>query len=302
MTLPNTRPVVLAIDDNIDTHRLLAVRLRSDEFTLKSAMSYDEGEKMMTAITPAAILLDLDMPGVDGFAALRILKGRPATQRIPVIVMTAMSSGQVKARVMELGAADFVSKPFNPAELSSKLNSALNLTFLIEETSRRRAAESRTLRSDVCFISFSMADIEFAKALDIRLRYKGATTWFSPEDLGGGASAFAQVRKTPGPTDRTILILSEASMSAGWTPPLVRRELGREQRAGRPLLYPVRITGEDRVTRWQGMSGLDYFPASSRSPFPAADFTHWNQPEAFERCADLLLNRIASHTAQSAAA
>lgn len=294
MNISTIRPVVLAIDDNVDTHRLLAARLGSDEFNLKSAMSFPEADTMMRTFRPGAILLDLDMPGVDGFEALRILKGRPDCRSIPVIVMTGMSSGQVKARVMELGAADFIGKPFNPAELKGSLRNALRLTQLLQETSAR-AADGRKARGAAHFIKFSMADYEFATALDIRLRAKGLTAWFAPEDVGFAGKAMFAAMPTPGPQDRTIAVLSDTSLGSGWLTPLVRREMTREQGGGQPLLFAVRLASGEAVNRWMKLA----IPPAMGVPGTAgglrvADFSGWHEPQAFEHATATLLQQLSA--------
>ena len=67
------------------------------------------------------VLLDLMMPGVDGFAVIKSLRADPATARLPVIVLTAMSEAESQALSLELGADDYLSKPFHPRVLRARV-------------------------------------------------------------------------------------------------------------------------------------------------------------------------------------
>ena len=86
----NSIPTVLLIDDSEFVHRLLDARLRSESIVLKSAENGKQGFRMATDELPALILLDLDMPVIDGFETLRMLKDEPRTRDIPVIVLLSL--------------------------------------------------------------------------------------------------------------------------------------------------------------------------------------------------------------------
>lgn len=122
---------MLLIDDSIDVHRLLRARLKHEHLVLHCAASAAEAQAIMQAVTPAAILLDLDMPGEDGFAILRRLKDGEATHNIPVIMLSGVSGSDHKVTAFDLGAADFVTKPFDMAELRARLRAALRLHHLL---------------------------------------------------------------------------------------------------------------------------------------------------------------------------
>ncbi len=124
-------PTVLVIDDSQDVHRLLKARLRNEDLVLVSAETGPEGLRMAVDLKPAAILLDVDMPGMDGFEVLRALKSGAATMHIPVIVLSGLQSAQDKVTAFDLGAVDYITKPFDLLELRVRVRSALRLSTLL---------------------------------------------------------------------------------------------------------------------------------------------------------------------------
>ncbi len=124
-------PKVLLIDDSQFVHRLLDARLRSESITLLGAEDGREGMDAAVRECPALILLDLDMPVMDGFETLRNLKEDPRTRDIPVIVLSGMNSSQDKVSAFDLGAVDFVTKPFELTELRARLRSSLKMSALL---------------------------------------------------------------------------------------------------------------------------------------------------------------------------
>jgi two-component system, cell cycle response regulator len=117
--------IVLAIDDSPDIHRLLEVRLRPEGLVLQHALSSEEGLAKALAIKPDLILLDVDMPLLSGFEVCQRLKDDPVTASIPVIFLTGASAVQTKVQGFDLGAVDYVVKPFEPAELRARVRAAL---------------------------------------------------------------------------------------------------------------------------------------------------------------------------------
>ncbi|MFG0245992.1 MAG: diguanylate cyclase [Phycisphaerales bacterium JB052] len=125
-------PTVLLIDDSQFVHRLLDARLRSESIILRGAEDGQLGIKMAIEDPPALILLDLDMPVMDGFETLRVLKEDPRTRDVPVIVLSGMNSSQDKVAAFDLGAIDFVTKPFELTELRARVRSSLKMYALLQ--------------------------------------------------------------------------------------------------------------------------------------------------------------------------
>jgi diguanylate cyclase (GGDEF)-like protein len=116
---------LLVIDDSIDIHRLLDVRLRPEEVVVYHALSADEGLDKARELKPDLILLDVDLPIKSGFEVCEALKQDPALAEIPVIFLTGATDIHTKVQGLELGAVDYVIKPFDPAELRARVRAAL---------------------------------------------------------------------------------------------------------------------------------------------------------------------------------
>jgi len=137
-------PLVLLIDDSVDVHRLLQVRLRHEQIRLVGKTSGREGLEEGKRVRPSTILLDLDMPDMDGFEVLRALKEDANTNTVPVIVLSAMSSSEDKVTAFDLGATDYVTKPFDLAELRARLRAALRLDQLLHLLAERANVDGLT--------------------------------------------------------------------------------------------------------------------------------------------------------------
>lgn len=144
MSSQDNKPTVLLIDDSADVHRLLSARLRHDPISLQCAQSGEEGLEIATSNPPAVILLDLDMPGMDGFQVLRALMDNPETHSIPVIVLSGMHASQDKVSAFDLGATDYVTKPFELTELKARLRAALRLHHLLRLLAERAEVDGLT--------------------------------------------------------------------------------------------------------------------------------------------------------------
>ncbi|MCC6660364.1 MAG: diguanylate cyclase [Phycisphaerales bacterium] len=140
----DSQPTVLLIDDSVDVHRLLKARLRYEDLKLAGASNGKEGLEQARTASPAIVLLDLDMPDMDGFEVLRRLKDDPATLDIPVIVLSGLQSAQDKVTAFDLGAVDYITKPFNLTELRVRVRSALRLHRLVQMLAQRAQIDGLT--------------------------------------------------------------------------------------------------------------------------------------------------------------
>jgi CheY-like chemotaxis protein/HPt (histidine-containing phosphotransfer) domain-containing protein len=150
MNLPASQ--VLLVEDDLHMPEVLAGLLHDDNITLASAKDSSTGLKMAREQRFDLILLDLGLPGVNGFELLRQLKESPETQTVPVVVLTAWNSTTDKLRGFELGAVDYLTKPFEPAELRARLRAVLGAKHLQDDLTQanrellaaRVAAEAAT--------------------------------------------------------------------------------------------------------------------------------------------------------------
>jgi two-component system cell cycle response regulator len=122
LTLP---PTVLVIDDCSDIHALLQVRLKPEGLHLVYERDPEAGVRRARAMMPDLILLDVMMPAVSGFEVCRQLKELPETAAIPVIFLSGTGETVDKVAGFDAGAVDYVTKPFDPAELRARVRAAL---------------------------------------------------------------------------------------------------------------------------------------------------------------------------------
>jgi len=120
--LPDSEaPHVLLVDDSLDELRLLSAMLRAERFRLTVAGDGRKGYQRAVVSRPDIVLLDVNMPELDGFGACRLLKADPATRHIPVIFLTAKNEPEERLRGLQLGGVDYVSKPVLAAEIIARI-------------------------------------------------------------------------------------------------------------------------------------------------------------------------------------
>jgi len=116
---------LLLVDDEEDILELLRYNLSREGYKTVCAASGEEALKKAEAVKPDLILLDLMLPGKDGLEITRILKGNPATSRIPIIMLTAKGEEADVVSGLELGADDYITKPFSPRVLLARIKAML---------------------------------------------------------------------------------------------------------------------------------------------------------------------------------
>ena len=115
---------VLIVDDEIINVELL-INLLRDEINVIFATSGEEALTIAKSSKPDLVLLDISMPGMDGYQVCRALKSDPETEKVPVIFITARDTEHEEAYGLELGAVDYITKPFNPQIVKSKVKNHL---------------------------------------------------------------------------------------------------------------------------------------------------------------------------------
>jgi len=116
---------ILVVEDQEDNRRILRDLLTSAGYELIEAVTGEEGVALAETHRPDLILMDIQLPGLDGYGATRQIKANPALRQIPVIAVTsyALSGDDVKAR--EAGCDGYVTKPFSPRALLAKVREYL---------------------------------------------------------------------------------------------------------------------------------------------------------------------------------
>ncbi|MGF1491849.1 MAG: response regulator [Microcoleaceae cyanobacterium] len=135
---------VLVIDDNPTNLRVAVHALEDSGFTVLIASSGEIGIKRAKYARPDIILLDIQMPGINGFETCRQLKSYPETKGIPVIFMTALTNPEDKVMGFEVGAIDYITKPIEIREVLARVNLHLKLNLLsktLEQQVEQRTVE-----------------------------------------------------------------------------------------------------------------------------------------------------------------
>lgn len=124
---------ILVVDDIAPNVELLEAKLAREFFRVITAMSGPEALEKARTEKPDVILLDIMMPGMDGFEVCERLKADPETQNIPVVMVTALTDISDRVRGLEAGADDFLSKPVNDLALMSRVRSLIRLKMTADE-------------------------------------------------------------------------------------------------------------------------------------------------------------------------
>ncbi len=128
---------VLIVDDLLPNVKLLEAKLSSEYYEVASAFSGAETLEKVKHFMPDIILLDVMMPGLDGFETCRRLKNDPETAHIPVVMVTALSDIQDRIHGLEVGADDFITKPINDVHLFARVKSLVRLKQMMDELRTR---------------------------------------------------------------------------------------------------------------------------------------------------------------------
>lgn len=176
--------IILVVDDNSNNVRLLRDILEDEQYTVYTADNGGPVLELAHLYQPSAILLDIMMPGLDGFEVCRMLKADSLAKDIPVLMVTAKTDSEDLKRALELGAFDFIRKPIDEIEVVARTQSALrfkeredklkemaskdgltgvyNRVLLVELFMKELAKLARSGKA----LSFVMLDIDFFKKVN----------------------------------------------------------------------------------------------------------------------------------------
>jgi CheY-like chemotaxis protein len=121
------KKTVLLVEDEEPLRRVLRDLLEREGFTVVEAADGVQALDEVDRSAPDVLVLDLNLPRLDGYGVLSHLRARPSTARLPVIVLTAKGDEENEVRVFETGANDFLTKPFRPRALSARLRALLKM-------------------------------------------------------------------------------------------------------------------------------------------------------------------------------
>ena len=141
---------VLVIDDEAPIRLLCRVNLEAEKMDVLEAPDGPTGLEMARAERPDVILLDVMMPGLDGWRVAEQLLEDPATNSIPIVFLTARAEFRDRARGLDIGGVDYITKPFNPLELATLVEDLLERLRRGErdELRREKLSDLKTLMED----------------------------------------------------------------------------------------------------------------------------------------------------------
>ncbi len=135
---------ILVVDDILANRRLMKAKLEAKYYTVDMAVDGPEAIRKAEEGSPQIILLDVMMPGMDGYEVCRRLKANPRTRHIPIVMLTALTDAEDRVRGLKAGADDFLSKPVDDFSLMARLE-ALSRYNAVAHELRQREANSRSV-------------------------------------------------------------------------------------------------------------------------------------------------------------
>lgn len=138
------KPKVLVVDDEAGIREMLAEHLstRTNPYEVLTAADGFEAGRLVATFRPDVVLLDLRMPGLDGFQICRTIKADPDTSATIVVAMTGFHTPETEARILECGAIRCFAKPLEPSTLSGFIDSAVEQKISAAKSRRRRPARA----------------------------------------------------------------------------------------------------------------------------------------------------------------
>jgi two-component system phosphate regulon response regulator PhoB len=129
------KAVILIVEDEEDIQELLSLAMAKENWHLEAAKSGEEGLARLKQKPPDCVILDIMLPGMDGFRVLKKIRGEPGLKGVPVIITTARGEEADIVAGLELGADDYVVKPYSPKVLIARVRAALRRREEAEEDS-----------------------------------------------------------------------------------------------------------------------------------------------------------------------
>jgi two-component system alkaline phosphatase synthesis response regulator PhoP len=142
------RQLILVVEDEEDIRELVRFNLQQEGFTVAVA---EDGEQALGAVRqqrPALVLLDLMLPGLPGLDVCRRLRADPATEHLPIVMLTAKAAEADRIVGLEIGADDYITKPFSPRELIARVRAVLRRAYGVEVERPQQVYENGRLRID----------------------------------------------------------------------------------------------------------------------------------------------------------
>jgi diguanylate cyclase (GGDEF)-like protein len=160
---------LMIVDDSVVIQRLVQARMRADGFEVICINTGKDIVQVCQQTSPDVIILDIDMPEVTGFEACKMLKDDSTTSQIPVIFLSSKTSTDEKVKGLDIGAIDYVTKPFDPVELRARVRSAYRTKYLLELLEQKARVDGLTGLYNRAFFNDRIEE-----ELDRARRYNGS--------------------------------------------------------------------------------------------------------------------------------
>ncbi len=191
--MEDTTPIhILVVDDAAELRSLLRIMLEDAGYQVSTAEDGVTALESVEASPPDLILLDVEMPRMNGFETCLRLQGDAASQSIPVLFLTSETESNRIAQGFELGAVDYVTKPFSEVELLARVKTQVRLTQLVQRLDRVAQNMSKYLPAQIC-------DAIFAGESDVRIESQQRPLTICFTDIAG----FTQMVATREPGELT---------------------------------------------------------------------------------------------------
>ena len=141
-----SRPCVLVVDDDPKSRRLIVAYLDAEDYEIREAAGGPQALSSIVERRPDLILLDVMMPGMDGYTIVAKLKAIPGTKAIPVVLVTALTGREARLRGLEAGAEEFLNKPVDRTELTVRVRNLLRLKRITDELNQQKASLEERVR------------------------------------------------------------------------------------------------------------------------------------------------------------
>lgn len=246
------QPKILLIDDD-PLIRQFIVRILEPLYLVIQAENGIRGIELAKSVAPDVILLDVMMPGMDGYEVCQQLRSLEITSKTPIILLTALDQIDAKIHGLQVGADDYMTKPFDTRELQIRIQVQL----------RRQGTTTKELRIPlVVFLCHSSGDKPAVRDLYQQLRKDGFKPWLDEEDILPGKEWEQEIRNAVRHSDVVLVCLSKnAVQKSGFIQKEIRYALdvAEEQPENSIFIIPVRLDFCDvpeRLRRWQW---VDFF-------------------------------------------
>ncbi len=205
------RAKILIVDDEPFNVDYLEQELEDLGYEIISATSGQEALSQVAEKKPDLVLLDIMMPGMDGFEVCRTLKGDEDTRLIPIIFMTALGAVEDRIKGIEAGADDFLTRPVDERELRARIKTALKLKQAIERKIGKVGRVQDRLGGHQVFVSYPSEHAAVATAIFNELTIAGFSCWMAPKSVPAGSTYASSITEAIEKSQVMILVCAAAT-------------------------------------------------------------------------------------------